>query len=366
MTSKERMMLALNLEKPDRLPVTTMDLMPYWRKTEMNNLGVVECYKALELDASYFAPNPCYWPYDAALSSEDWKVSASSSEKDGEISLSYSFKTPKGTLTMKQAQNDITTWVTEHLVKNKEDIDLLKYRPNASFDKKLFEKMYDELGDAGILRTGGFGFQEGCWQDACEMYGVENMIMATYDNPEWVHEFLGILLDQKLEFIGNNFAGLKVDLVLTGGGASSNTVISPKIHEEFCLPYDLKMNKAIQKFGHKVVYHTCGGMTKILDLIMKNGCDASESLSKNTAGGDVEDPSVVKNKFSDKVCMIGGFDQVQLLPNGTEEEITKEVKRLFNGLGLDGGYIMMTSDHFFDCPREKLEFYAKAARLCAY
>lgn len=285
MTPKDRMMAALNLGKPDRVPATTMDLMPYWRKMYMGGKGVVESYKELGLDASCFAPNPCFWPYDAGVSSAEWKVTASTKKSGEENIIEYSFKTPKGLLTMVQGQNEYTTWVTKHMIENDEDIQLLKYRPIPGFDKKLFESMYDELGDAGILRTGGFGFQEGCWQDACEMYGTENMIMATYDKPEWVHEFLGILLDQKLKFIEENFSSLKVDLVLTGGGASSNTVISPKIHQEFCLPYDKKMNEAIKSYGHKVVYHTCGGMTKILDMILANGCDASESLSPSSGGG---------------------------------------------------------------------------------
>lgn len=87
------------------------------------------------------------------------------------------------------------------------------------------------MGEDGILRTFIWGKQGGCWQDACELYGVENLILQTYDEPQWVHELLGILLEQKLGYIEENFPGMPFDLVETGGGASGNTVISPDIHE---------------------------------------------------------------------------------------------------------------------------------------
>ena len=37
----------------------------------------------------------------------------------------YHFVTPKGRLTMVLQSNDYTTWVTEYLIKNKRDIDLI-------------------------------------------------------------------------------------------------------------------------------------------------------------------------------------------------------------------------------------------------
>ena len=101
-------------------------------------------------------------------------------------------------------------------------------------------------------------------------------------------------------------------MVETGGGASSNTVISPQIHRDFCLPYDRKLHEAIHQAGHKVVYHTCGGMTKILDLIVANGCDASETLSPRAIGGDITDPAVVKRAIGARVCLIGGMDHKSL------------------------------------------------------
>jgi len=367
MNSRDRLMLALNKEKPDRLPCATMDMMQYWLDTEMDGMTLIEASRAIGLDATVFAPNPPYWPYSPSFQSPEWKITTKVWEDDKGHNVKYHIETPKGKLSMTQTTNQYTTWCSEYLIKNDEDIKLLRFRPIWPFDKKRFAELYDEIGDDGIIRTGGYGFQEGPWQDACEMYGTEQMIYAAFDKPEWVHEFLQTLLDHKLKFYEMALPGLKCDLILNGGGAGSNTVISPAIHEEFCLPYDQQIHAAIRSLSDiKIVYHTCGGMTRILDSILQNGCDASESLSPVICGGDIIDPSVVTDKFKGRLAMIGGFDQMNILRYGTKKEIGNEVHRLFDGFGRDGGYIMMCSDHFFHAPKENLKFYVEAAKECVY
>jgi uroporphyrinogen-III decarboxylase len=198
---------------------------------------------------------------------------------------------------------------------------------------------------------------------------MENMIYAACDEPDWVHEFLSILLEQKLRYIGDNLKGLPFDLVETGGGASSNTVISPALHREFCLPYDQKEHDALHALGFRAVYHTCGGMTKILDSIAQNHCDASETLSPPGVGGDIgtdEAARQVHAALHPHVALIGGMDQFNVLGKGAKGDIEREVERLFGLYGQDGGYICSASDHFFDAPAENLRHFADVAARCRY
>jgi len=117
--------------------------------------------------------------------------------------------------------------------------------------------------------------------------------------------------------------------------------------------------------GHKVVYHTCGGMMAILDLIVQNGCDASETLSPEAVGGDAV-PAEIKRRIGGKVCLIGGLDQINILTGGTPDEVRQAVRCLFEAFGPGGGYMMCVSDHFFEAPPENLRAYAEAARECVY
>lgn len=364
MTSKERMLCAVERGIPDRLPVTIHQWQPYHLKTFMNGMSDIEANRVCGLDASINV-------YEVSGETGDtWKVTGTRVEKEGYYVTNYRIETPGGTLTTSEGTNPMTTWVMEPLIKNEEDIDLIKkYRPIPVLNKKLVRDTYNALGDDGIIRTFIWGKQGGCWQDACELYGVENLILQTYDDPEWVHEFLTILLDQKLTYIEENLPGLPIDLVETGGGASSNTVISPNIHEEFCLPYDIKMHDALRKHGFRSVYHTCGGMTKIAEFVARNHCDVSETLSPASVGGDIEnaeDAKKVYDALHPVKGLIGGMDQFHILESGTKEEIEREVEKLFHQFGEDGGYIMSACDHFFQVPPQNLKYFSDAAKRITY
>ena len=121
----------------------------------------------------------------------------------------------------------------------------------------------------------------------------------------------------------------------------------------------------------KTTYHTCGGMMHLLGLIVENETDASETLTPPGCGGNITEPERVRDAYAgpiagDGVAMIGGMDQLGVLTSGTPEQIRTEVRRLFEGFGRDGGYIMSASDHFFDTPVENLLAFVEAAKECVY
>ena len=52
-----------------------------------------------------------------------------------------------------------------------------------------------------------------------------------------------------------------------------------------------------------------------------------------------------------------------IIQNGTD---ASETLRPFEGFGTDGGYISSASDHFFETPVENLKAFAAAAKNCTY
>ena len=91
--------------------------------------------------------------------------------------------------------NEHTTWQIEYLVKEKSDIDIIsKYMTYLLCDVQEINNKADEFGDRGLIRGhistfDGFG-QPGCWQNAACLFGIENLIIATFEAPAWVHAFL--------------------------------------------------------------------------------------------------------------------------------------------------------------------------------
>ncbi len=373
MTSKERMMLALHREKPDRLPATIHQWQPYHLDKYMGGVDALTAFKQCGLDASvtHFELLDHVWLPEAqrfVSTSPDWRedITVVSAAADNRI-LHHTITTPGGTLTYKTGADRTTVWITEYLIKHHDDIDLIdKYMPIPRLDNAKTAAVHDDLGDAGILRGFVWGDQGGCWQHACCLMDVQTLILEAFDNPEWVHRLLGILLEKKLAFITESLTGARYDLIETGGGAASDTLISPQMHRDFCLPYDRKMHDALHAIGHMTTYHTCGGQMRILDSIIANGTDASETLAPPGVGGNVKDPAKLREAFAGKLATIGGMDQFHILTDGTAEQIRAETCRLFEGFGPDGGYICSASDHFFEAPPENLRAFADAALDCVY
>ena len=371
MTSKERMLCALHGEKPDRLPATVHQWQGYHLDTYLGGVTPLEAFQRFGLDAAvqYFEDMGQFWLVGAdfaKFSTPEWRdeVTVVSADPDNRVNH-HVIRTPEGTLTYRTAGDRKTTWITEYLIKHDEDIELIrKYMPVPVLDLRPLARAYDEVGDRGIVRGFVWGDQAGCWQHAACLMDITDLIYRAMDTPDWVHRLLEILLEKKLRFI-EGMKGAKFDLVETGGGASSSTVISPGLHREFCLPYDRQMHDALHDLDFLVTYHTCGGTRGIEELIIQNDADASETLAPTSIGGNQE-PWEVKEKMGDRIALIGGMDQHSVLTEGTAADIKAQVELLFRKVGYNGGYILSCADHFFDTPPGQLEAYARAALDCRY
>jgi len=262
-----------------------------------------------------------------------------------------------------------TTWVSEHLVKEKSDIEIIaEFVTEPLCDVAAVNKTAEQFGERGLVRGHICCFdiygQPGCWQDACCLFGTEKMIMEAYDDPEWVHQFLKILQKRKITFV-KSLKGAKYDILELGGGDASTTVISPKLFNEFVAPYDSELIKLAHEARQRIVYHTCGGMMPILEDIAAMQPDAMETFTPPAMGADV-DLAEAKRRIGDKVCLIGGFDQFHFFKGCTPEQTRAEVRRCFEAAGENGGFILAPSDHFFDADVELIKAFADEARKCGY
>lgn len=385
MNSKQRFLSVLDGKMTDRLPVTTHHLMPSFLKTYMNGISDQEFFDYYGLDpvkwsiahtfdssrGEYFDPTQGEIGFLEArrICTDNWRFAT-----DEIFGLAYPTKrlniiTPAKTLSMVLQSDEHTTWLSEHVIKEKSDIEILaKYMPAPKCDSEIINKEVDEFGDRGLFRGhipcfDGFG-QPGCWQDAACMYGIENLIMATFMDPEWVHSFLRILQERKKVFI-ESLKGVKYDILELGGGDASTTVISPDIFNTFVAPYDAPLIEAAHKAGQRISYHTCGGMMPILEDIAAMKPDAMETFSPPAMGGDT-DLSEAKKRIGDKVCMIGGFDQFHFFTGCSEDDTRNEVRRCFEAAGVDGGFILSPSDHFFEADLKLIKAFAEEAHRCVY
>ncbi len=384
MTSRRRLLAALERRIPDCLPATTHHVMPWFLDRYMGGIGSDEFFAWSGLDPVRWVvahrPDETRGQFADPLqgeigflearraSSDSWRVIADPPEMDGEgTTVRYRFVTPKKTLTMTLRSNAQTAWVTEHLVKEPEDIDIIgEYVTAPLCDVAGVNSRaadFDGLVRGHIPCFDVFG-QPGCWQDACCLAGTTEMILAAHDDPGWVHAFLAILRDRKLAWT-RSLAGAHYDLLELGGGSASTTVISPCLFDEFVAPYDAPIIAAAHEAGQRIVYHTCGGMMPILEAIADMGPDAMETFTPPGMGGDA-DLREAKRRIGGRVCLIGGFDQFHYFEGCGPGETRAAVRRCFEEAGEDGGFILAPSDHFFDAEPKLVRAFAEAARECRY
>ncbi len=380
MTSRERLLTALGRGVPDRLPVTTHHLMPSFLRG-MGGLTEREFFDQYGLDAiRWVTPlRPgrrarADAAADAALESwsfvsDEWRVERTALPHPDFTTTRYGVETPRGPLSMVLQDDGRTTWVVERLIKRAQDVDLIgQYAPIPLCDRGPVEAAVAGFGDRGIIRGAvpGFAFygQPGCWQDAAVLAGIEELILATYEDPGWVTALLGVLRDRKLAFLRST-AGAPYDLLELGGGDASSTVISPKIVDRFVAPFDAPLVAAAHEAGQRVVYHTCGGMMPLLERIASMQPDAMETFTPKEMGGDIR-LAEAKARIGRRVCMIGGFDQFHFFTGCTPADTRHAVRAAFEAAGGDGGFILAPSDHFFEADDALLHAFADEARSCRY
>jgi len=380
MTSKQRLVTALDGGVPDRLPVTTHHVMPTFLDTYMGGKSNIEFFDTFGLDAIHWTlptrPDTAKGEYRAAsdsqnglIYSDSWRISHEPLPDPQYTTARYTIATPKGEPTTVLQSSKYTTWVSEHLIKEKRDIDLIgEFVTMPLCDVQQVNKEAEEFGERGLIRGMLPSFdifgQPGTWQDAACLVGIEKLILATYDDAEWVHELLGILYRRK-EVFARSLQGAAYDVLELGGGDASSTVISPKIFRKFVAPYDAKLIELAHCAGQRIAYHTCGGMMPILEDIAAMKPDAMETFTPPEMGGDTR-LAEAKQRIGDRVCMIGGWDQFHHFVGCSEEETRAAVRRCFDEAGAGGGFILSPSDHFFDAELNLIAAFADEARRCTY
>jgi hypothetical protein len=385
MSSRARLRCVLSGGQPDRLPVTTHHLMPSFLRNHLQNASGQEFFDRFGLDAIRWVvahradaaageyADPAQRPPGSLearrIATAHWRVETEAIPGAELPTTRYRFVTPRGQLSMILQANEHTAWVTERLIKEKRDIDLLgEFMTAPKCDTAAVNAAADAFGERGIVRGhiccfDAFG-QPGCWQDAACLAGIEKLIMATYDDAAWVHELLGVLQRRKLTFT-RSLTGARYDLLELGGGDASSTVISPALFDQFVAPYDAPIIEAAHAAGQRIVYHTCGGMMPLLERIAAMGPDAMETFTPKAMGGDA-DLAEAKRRIGDRACMIGGFDQFHFFTGCTPAEARAEVRRCFEAAGAGGGYILSPSDHFFEADPVLIQAFAEEAKCCVY
>ena len=186
-----------------------------------------------------------------------------------------------------------------------------------------------------------FWLMRGVFVHSWRLTGMENYMMKLYRDPEFIHRISSMVTEynlKQLEMLAA--AGLDVLVVEDDIAATNNLLISPKHFMEFVNPYNRKLVNRAHELGLKVVRHSDGNLWPIMDILVDSGYDGINPLEPQ-AGMDLKK---VKDAYGDKICLLGNIDCKELLPAGTPSQVEDAVKQAIEVAAKGGGYILCDSN----------------------
>lgn len=171
--------------------------------------------------------------------------------------------------------------------------------------------------------------------------GMDNLLIDYIENPNLAHRLAEIVISYKKR-VAERAIDEGADVILTGDDYAYRTapIMSPKAFKEFVLPYLQEMINLAKSKGVPFIKHTDGNILPIIDMIVDSGINALDPLEP-IAGMDI---GMIKEKYGTKIALIGNIDCTQLLTYGTEEEVIDAVKETIAKAGAGGGYILASSN----------------------
>lgn len=172
---------------------------------------------------------------------------------------------------------------------------------------------------------------------------VAEWYMSTVIRQDYLHR----VFERETDIAIANYAKLweavgdKVDVVLTCGtdfGSQESQFCSADTFNELWLPHYRRMNDWIHEHTTwKVFKHSCGAIIPILPGLIEAGFDIINPVQINAKDMDAKR---LKEEFGTHLTFWGGgVDTQKILPFGTPDEIRRHVIGQCEILGRDGGFV---------------------------
>ncbi|MCL5770975.1 MAG: hypothetical protein M1479_01680 [Actinobacteria bacterium] len=113
-------------------------------------------------------------------------------------------------------------------------------------------------------------------------------------------------------------------------------IVGPKYIDKLWMPRTKRILEPIKKKNIPIAWHCCGNLTDVVPLAIELGISALQTFQVNC-----NDIYTIKEKYGDKICIIGGIDCTKVLLYGTPDEVIKETKEHIDRLS--PGYVVGSS-----------------------
>lgn len=330
MTSRERVLTALNLKKPDRVPFLDAYIDPNIQRallrTERLTVPTIsetipgwESWGSFERQDNKFKLRLAY------------SISPEFVDRFGLDGFGIDFLPPLFVKVKygKQGREFIadgllTSDKALKLVTLPDPTDESLYKPA----RKILERYGNEYAVHARIRLGV--------SPTLLSMGIQGFSYALQDNPALIEKVLDIYTDWSAELVKHlSKLGFAFLWAFDDIAYNSGPMFSPFVFREIFLP---RMKKVAMNIKVPWVYHSDGNFLPIMDDLLTLEMDGLHPIQP-----DVMNIVKLKRDYGDKVCLLGNID-VGLLTKGTPSEVEKEVKEKIKLLAPGGGYILTSGN----------------------
>lgn len=353
MTSRERVIKALNHQIPDRVPIDLGGFQTGIHKKAyaelLSHLGIEEEIIILDPVQQLAKPSEEILKrlrvdirYICAHGPDDFKGEIEHNTRDGK--LWHDLKDEFGVVWSMPDEQGLYMDISHHPLAGATVADIGDYPFPDGSDPSRFTgvceeafKLRKETPYAISTGIGGVVY-EYCWY----MRGLEQWFIDMMENPA----FCEALLDQMLKFWLDYYTGFMaqvggiVDVVMIGDdlAGQSGPLFSPDFYRKIVKPRQKKLVQYIKSLTKaKIWYHTCGSCFEYIPELIDNGIDI---LNPVQIGLVNMEPRKLKEMFGRQIVFWGGgIDAQHVLAFATPGEVREHVRRNLEIFKPGGGYV---------------------------
>jgi len=318
MNGLERVMTALRLQEPDRVPHFER-VAKKVREAILPGASEEDFVAHLDLDGVRFIDRTHSWSYETVdegkkIKRDQWGGLVRYTSEDNPVPTEPAIKSEKD-LEMYVLPDPDEEWRYDYL-------------------RQLVKRFKGEraivVGVTDIFALGRENF-----------LGDVGYFRAMVKNPDFIDRANEVMLDYQLRYM-RNCIDLDVDIFWVNGdwAMTERPMVSRQFTEKFLAPPLKKLVDYAHSRGVPVIKHTDGNIWPIYDTIIDAGVDGLHPIDP-MAGMDIGE---AKAKFGDKVCLCGNVSCAFSLVSGTEEEVRQETREVIRKAGKGGGLICMSSN----------------------
>ena len=184
--------------------------------------------------------------------------------------------------------------------------------------------------------------QLGIFEMSWLLVGFEKFLIELSYNTNFVRYLLEKVTELEIALYDTFLSQVKdyihVVAVSDDLGTQDNLIISPELYKSAIKPLHKKFWQFVKDKSNAYLYfHCCGSIKKLIPDFIELGVDILNPVQVSAADMDTKQ---LKQEFGHDITFWGGgCDTQKILPFGTPEDVKNEVKRRIGDLSAGGGFV---------------------------